>query len=292
MVWIERGVPAQEPLLVGVEDRDQGHLGQVEALAQEVDAHQHVEVAQAQRPHDADALEGVDLRVQVARPDAGLHEVLGEVLGHPLGERGHQRPLAALGPRSRISPDEVVDLVVGGPHLHLGVHQAGRPDDLLHHVTRRSAARTRPASPRRRRSGSRARGTRAAAAGRLSSAEGSRKPASISASLRERSPSYMPRSWPIVLCDSSMKQTKSSGKKSSSVWGGSPGAPPVEDARVVLDARAEAQLAHHLHVVLGALAQPVGLHQLAGRLEAAPPAPRARRGSPAAPGRWSSGGVT
>ena len=41
----------------------------------------------------------------------------------------------------------------------------------------------------------------------------------------------------------------------------------VEDPRVVLDPRAEPELAQHLHVVLGALAQPVGLEQLALRLE-------------------------
>src|SRR5215211_328959 len=38
---------------------------------------------------------------------------------------------------------------------------------------------------------------------------------------------------------------------------------PVEVARVVLDARAEAELAHHLQVVLRALAQPVSLEDLA-----------------------------
>ena len=41
----------------------------------------------------------------------------------------------------------------------------------------------------------------------------------------------------------------------------------VQDARVVLDAVAEAELAHHLHVELGALAQPVRLEQLALLLE-------------------------
>ena len=41
----------------------------------------------------------------------------------------------------------------------------------------------------------------------------------------------------------------------------------VEDPRVVLDAGAEAHLAQHLHVVLRALAQAVGLQQLALGLE-------------------------
>ena len=48
--------------------------------------------------------------------------------------------------------------------------------------------------------------------GRLSSAEGSRKPYSTRVVLRERSPSCMPPICGTVWCDSSMKQTKSSGK--------------------------------------------------------------------------------
>ena len=46
-----------------------------------------------------------------------------------------------------------------------------------------------------------------------------------------------------------------------------PGRAAVEDARVVLDPVAEAELLHHLEVVLGALADPVGLEHLPGRLE-------------------------
>ena len=45
------------------------------------------------------------------------------------------------------------------------------------------------------------------------------------------------------------------------------GIAPVEDARVVLDAVAEAHLAQHLHVVLRALAQAMALQQLALGLE-------------------------
>ena len=48
--------------------------------------------------------------------------------------------------------------------------------------------------------------------GRLSIALGSRKPKSTSVDLRERSPSYMPPICGTVWWDSSMKQTKSSGK--------------------------------------------------------------------------------
>ena len=62
----QRGLPAQEALLVGVEDRHERDLGQVEALAQQVHADEHVVLAQPQVADDLDAFERVDLGVQVA----------------------------------------------------------------------------------------------------------------------------------------------------------------------------------------------------------------------------------
>jgi hypothetical protein len=44
----QRALGAQEAFLVGVEDRHQRDLGHVQALAQQVDADQHVELAQSQ----------------------------------------------------------------------------------------------------------------------------------------------------------------------------------------------------------------------------------------------------
>ena len=57
----QRRLRAQEAFLVGVEDRDERDLGQVEALAEQVDADEHVELTQPQVSHDLDPLEGVDL---------------------------------------------------------------------------------------------------------------------------------------------------------------------------------------------------------------------------------------
>ena len=48
----ERAVVAQEAFLVGIQDGHERHLGQVEALAQQVDAHEHVELAAAQIAQD------------------------------------------------------------------------------------------------------------------------------------------------------------------------------------------------------------------------------------------------
>ena len=83
----QRGLRAQEALLVGVEDGDQRALGDVEALAQQVDADQHVEGAEPQVADDLDALQRVDVGVHVADPHALLVHVLGQVLGHALGQR-------------------------------------------------------------------------------------------------------------------------------------------------------------------------------------------------------------
>src|SRR5262245_25147787 len=55
----ERGLAAQEALLIGVEDGDQRAFRNVEALAQQIDADQRVEGAQPQVADDLDALDRV-----------------------------------------------------------------------------------------------------------------------------------------------------------------------------------------------------------------------------------------
>ena len=126
----ERRLGAQEALLVGVEDRHQRHLRQVEALAQQVDADEHVELAEAQGPQDLDALHGVDVGVQVAHPQALLEEVVGEVLGHLLRQRRDEHPVA-LGDAVVDVLDEVVDLALRRLDDDLRVDEAGRAHDLL-----------------------------------------------------------------------------------------------------------------------------------------------------------------
>src|SRR5271166_395389 len=127
----QRGLTAQEALLVGVEDRDQRDLGQVEALAQQVDADQHVVLPQAQVADYLDALERVDLRMQVAGLEAHLEQVLGEVLAHLLGERGYQHALVALHAGADLV-HQIVDLVARLAHLDRRIDDARRAHDLLH----------------------------------------------------------------------------------------------------------------------------------------------------------------
>jgi hypothetical protein len=105
----QAGFRAEEALLVGVENGDQAAFGDVEALAQQVDADQDVEGAQAEVADDLDAFEGVDVAVHVADPQALLVHVFGEVLGHLLGQDGDQGAVAAGGGFAGLG-DDVVDL--------------------------------------------------------------------------------------------------------------------------------------------------------------------------------------
>ncbi len=278
-----RGLDQRRPrpqiaFLVGVEDGHQRHLGDVEPLAQQVDADQRVELAEAQVADDGGPVEGVDVRVQVAHAQAELLVVLGQVLGHPLGERGHQHPLLALGP----GPDlvqEVVHLVAGRPHGDLGVHQAGGPDDLL---GQRVAGKLQLVVARRGRHVDRLAGDpRELLEVQRPVVEGRRQPEAVldqrllaravavvhAAHLRHRH---------VALVDDDQgvgRQVLDQHRR------GLARPPPREVARVVLDAVAVAQLAQHLHVEQRALLQALGLQQpvlaRAGRPGArrAPPGP-------------------
>ena len=184
----QRRLAAQEALLVGVEDRDERHLGQVEPLAQQVDADEHVVVAEPQLADDLDPLERVDLGVQVARLDARLEQVVGQVLGHLLRQRRDEHALADLLAAADLV-QQVVDLVLRRAQLDLGVDDPGRADQLLRDDRRVAQLERRRASPRRTRAAAPCRGTRrsGAAGCRAPTGAGSRsRRASACASGRPR----------------------------------------------------------------------------------------------------------
>ena len=75
----ETRLAAQEALLVRVKDRHERHLRQVKPLAQEVDADEHVELAEAQAADELHALDG--LHVVAGYLVHGGHEVAGDRRG-------------------------------------------------------------------------------------------------------------------------------------------------------------------------------------------------------------------
>src|SRR5207302_3020247 len=78
----QRPVRSQEALLVGIQHGDEGNLRQVQPLAQQIDSHQDVELAEAETPNDLDALDRVDLRMQVSYAHAMLLQLVGQIVRH------------------------------------------------------------------------------------------------------------------------------------------------------------------------------------------------------------------
>ena len=126
----QRGLGAQKALLVGVEDGDQRAFRDVEALAQQVDADQDVEGAEAEVAQDLDALQRLDVGVHVADADALLVQVVGQILGHALGQGGDQGAVAGGGDLADLV-EQVVDLHDDRADLDRRVDQPGGADHLL-----------------------------------------------------------------------------------------------------------------------------------------------------------------
>jgi len=261
----EGGGRAQEALLVRVQNGHQGDLRQVQALAQQVNAHQHVELPQAQLAQQLHAPQGVDVGVQVLHAHAPLGQVGGQVLGHALGQGGHQDPLAALDAGAHLL-QQVVDLAPRGLDHHSGVHQAGGADDLLDD---------------------------AVAAPRLVGTRGGRQVDGLADALLELGEGQRPvvqgggqaeavlhqgplargvalvhgpdlRHRHMGLVDD---QQEVLGEVVQQGVGRGAGAAPVYVQRVVLNARAHADLAEHLQVVGGAHAQALGFQEPAVALQ-------------------------
>ncbi len=70
--------------------------------------------------------------MQIADTDTEFEEIVGEILGHLLGQRRDQHPFVTFGTRPDLA-DKVVDLTLGRLQDDLRIEQAGRTDDLLDH---------------------------------------------------------------------------------------------------------------------------------------------------------------
>ena len=123
---------SEEALLIRVENCDQADLGDIQTLSQQVDTHQHVELAQSQVAHDLHTLDGIDIVVHITHLDIHALEVLGEILRHLLGEGRDQNALALLGADIDLG-DQVVKLTLGRSDGDLGIEQSRGTDDLLRH---------------------------------------------------------------------------------------------------------------------------------------------------------------
>ena len=103
----------------------QRYLGQVQSLSQQVDAYDDVDLAFAQFAQQFDAPQRVDVGMQVFDLDAAFQQVVGQILGHLLGQCRHQRALVFVDTVLDLG-EQVVDLPLGRAHVDLRVDQTGR----------------------------------------------------------------------------------------------------------------------------------------------------------------------
>ena len=135
----ERDLAAQESLLVRIQNRHERNLRQVEAFAKQVHADKYFYFAAAQIGQDLDAIHRLHVAVQIVHFYFFLFEIRAEILRHALGERGHEHALV-LGHTLLDARDEVVNLPARRLDRDLGIHKAGRANDLLHHLALRRLA--------------------------------------------------------------------------------------------------------------------------------------------------------
>lgn len=129
----EARLAAQEALLIGVQNGHQTDLRQVEALPQQVDAHHHVDGAEAEVFDDLHPLEGIDFVVHILDLDPLFRQEIRQILGHFLGQGRHQHPLVLCGAGVDLA-QQVGDLPFHRAHRDERVQKAGGPDDLLGHL--------------------------------------------------------------------------------------------------------------------------------------------------------------
>ena len=73
--------------------------------------------------------------MQVPNPHTVVMQILGQVLGHPLGQRCNQHAFATFDTDPDLRHD-IIDLRRYGSHFNSGIDQARWPDNLFHHLIR------------------------------------------------------------------------------------------------------------------------------------------------------------
>ena len=216
--------------------------------------------AEPQVADDLDALDRLDVGVQVAHLDAVFVEVFGQVLGHALGQRRDQHALVPRDAQADLR-QQVVHLRRDRPHLDHRDRRARSAARPARPPARTSRARTAPASPRRRSSAARRAPTRrnAAAGCRAPTAGGNRtRPASPCASDR---PVHAPICGIVTWLSSTTSSAvprqvvEQAGRRLARLAA-------RQVARVVLDAGAVAELRDHLEIEERALLEPLRFDEL------------------------------
>src|SRR5207248_10462817 len=92
----KRRLAAQKSFLIRVENADERNFREIETFTEQIDADQDVEVGGAQSAQDFDALDRVDVAVQIAHFQSNITQIIGEVYGGPFRQRCHENSFISL----------------------------------------------------------------------------------------------------------------------------------------------------------------------------------------------------
>ena len=130
---------AQKSFLIGIKDSNERDLRKVESFAKQVDSDDDVELSAAELRQNLDALDSLDVAVQIFGLYLFLFEICRKVLGHFFGQGRCDDAKAALDGLLGLG-NEVLDLSAVGTVFHdradhdLRVDKSGRTDDLLDYL--------------------------------------------------------------------------------------------------------------------------------------------------------------
>ena len=130
----QAGLTAQEALFICVQDRNHPDFGNIQPLAQKIDSHKHIKLAEAKVADDLHTLDRTDIVMHIAAANADVFQILCQILCHFLGQRGDKRALTFLNLFVDFA-DQIVDLSLNRPDQNLRIQQTGRANDLFHDLS-------------------------------------------------------------------------------------------------------------------------------------------------------------
>ena len=256
----QRGLATQEAFLIGVEDGDHRHLGQVQSFSQQVHAHQNVKMSLTQISQQLDPFKSVQLAMEPLAPDILLDEVSCQVFGQSLGECCDEHSLADRRSLANLF-EQMRHLRACGRHFDFRIEQSGGPYHLFDHFTAGLFEFVRPGRCR----------NEDDLPDALFPFLEAKRPVVQGAGQSE--PVFDERYLAVVVAKIHSADLRNAdvrfiddqqivlGKEAEERIGRRSGRPATQRAAVVLDARAVAHFLHHLDVESRAGAEPMGFEQ-------------------------------
>ena len=121
---------AQESFLVGIENDDERHLGQIETLAQKIDTHQHIILSLTELLKDLHTVQRGNVTMYIGCSHTVVEQELAQFLGHSFGQRRDQRTFLLFYTYTNLL-QQVVNLILRWTHLYLWVQQTRRTYHLF-----------------------------------------------------------------------------------------------------------------------------------------------------------------